>query len=90
MGLFDDIGNTFNKVANTTIKKSKDITELTKLSLKQNTAEGELIKLYEDFGKYQHNVAKNIEIDPRIKGLCCFDRRKTKRNFMILKKISNS
>jgi len=61
MGLFDDIGNTFNKVANTTIKKSKDLTELTKLSLKLNTEEGELAKLYEDFGKYQYNTAKNIE-----------------------------
>lgn len=61
MGLFDDIGNTFNKVANTTIKKSKDISELTKLSLKQNTADSELINLYEEFGKYQYNVSKNIE-----------------------------
>ena len=61
MGLLDNLGSTLNKVANTTIKKSKDLTELTKLSLKLNSEEGELTELYEKFGKKQYNSAKNIE-----------------------------
>lgn len=61
MGIFDDLGNTINKVANTTIKKSKDLTELTKLSLKLNTLEGELNELYQNFGKFQYNKEKGLE-----------------------------
>lgn len=61
MGLFDDISGTFNKVANTTIKKSKDLTELTKLSLKLSSEEGDLAKLYENLGKIVYEAAKNKE-----------------------------
>lgn len=65
MGLLDNIGSTFNKVANTTIQKSKDLTELTKLSLKLNADEGELTKLYEEFGKYQYNFSKGVEVEAK-------------------------
>ncbi len=60
MSLFDDLGNTLNKVANSTIKKSKELSGLTKLSLKLNSEEGDLDKLYEGYGKAQYGIAKNI------------------------------
>jgi len=51
MGIWDDLSKTISNAANVTAQKTKDIADLSKLSLSLNAKESELTDIYTELGK---------------------------------------
>lgn len=60
MTFFDDFGKKLGIVAETTVTKAKELTEITKLNMQISSEERKLEKLYAEIGKLVFEKEKDI------------------------------
>jgi len=71
MSLFDNLGKKIGDAAQSAVKKSGELVEVTKLNLSISAEEGKIKELYEKIGEYIYNqYAEGKEMIPEVNEFC--------------------